>query len=251
MVGALLTLVAALLLMAFMGLLALTVLIAKIALFGLFLLAPFAVVVAILPGAGRRLVWVWVASVGQTVLIVVSSGGLLSVVVIVQINLTQAVGQVGEVGLVGRYASFDLVVFTAILARRRLLGGLQSFTNQMSERLTRATPGGQATVSPLSPANAGTNFSLIDRVAGRAAVGTFLPLALTVNQRWVAHRNARISARYGLENLWHQNRYQEKREYGRVLMGGTFNQNSLVRPTPPMRWRRAEPAASRYNWVRR
>lgn len=243
MVGALLTLVGALLLIVLMGLLALTVLIAKIAVFGLFLLAPFAVVVAILPGGGRRLAWVWVASVGQTTLIVVGSGLLLSLMMIVQINLTDAVGSVGQVGLVGRFASFDLVTFTAIMARRRLLGGLQSFTNQMSERLTRATPGGEATASPLAPAAAGTNFLSIDRAVGRGVFSSVVPTALFVNQRLGERRNARR----GLLNLWRVQAYQEQRDYGRVLMNRDFVTRAL-RPVPRMRWRRVDVPAVRGTW---
>jgi hypothetical protein len=235
MVGALLSLAGAVLLIVLMGLLALTVLIAKIAVFGLFLLAPFAAVVGILPGAGRRLAWVWVASVGQTTLIVVGSGLLLSLMMIVQISLTEAVGTVGEVGLVGRFASFDLVTFTAIMARRRFLGGLQSFTNQLFERLTRATPGGEATASPLAPAAAGTNFMSIDRAGGRGVFGSVVPTALFLNQRLGERRNAHRS----LDNLWRVQAYQEQRDYGRVLMNRDFVTRAL-RPVPRMRWRRVD-----------
>jgi hypothetical protein len=243
MVGALLTLVGSLLLLVFMGLLALTVLIAKVALFGLFLLAPFAVVVAILPGGGRRLVWVWLASVGQTILIVVISGGLLSTVLIVQINLSKAVGTVGQVGLVGRFATFDLITFTGIMARRRALGGIQSFTNQLSERLTRATPGGAVTSSPLSPQSAGTNFSLVDRAVGRGAVGAVVPTALFLNQRLGERRNANRS----LTNLWRVQAYQEQRDYGRVLMARGVS-DRVLRPVPHMRWRRVDVPAVRRTW---
>jgi hypothetical protein len=194
------------------------------------------------------LAWVWVASVGQTTLIVVGSGLLLSLLLIVQIRLSESIGTVDEVGLAGRFASFDLVTFTAIVARRRFLGGLQSFTNQVSERLTRATPGGQATVSPLSPESTGTNFGAIDRVAGRAVIGTVLPLGLKLNQRLASERSAKISARHGLENLWQVQRYQEQRDIGRVVMRPSLNQR--FRPIPTQRWRKRDPTPIRRNIVR-
>lgn len=206
-VGALFHMAVALVVMVFLGLTALSVVIAKFVVAAMFALAPFFVVAGILPGAGRRILWWWVGTVVQMVVVVVALSTLLSVMVIAVDNVLT---MTATAPLVARWAIMVGVVAGVYLGRRGLLHSSQRLAGSVSDALLRMAPavagggGGGGGGSPMG----GFNLNRVDNPVLYGAGGA---LALPAQMAYTRYVERRVQMR-SLENLKTMQRYQEKRD---------------------------------------
>jgi hypothetical protein len=82
--GAVLTLLAALIMAVLIILVALTVVVAEVVAIVRFSIAPLALLATVLPGSGRHLVWVCLGAVGRVVMAVVGMSFLLSLLLLTE-----------------------------------------------------------------------------------------------------------------------------------------------------------------------
>lgn len=157
--GAVLTFGAAIVMVVLMALIAVTVVVAQVMAIVLFAIAPFALLVAVLPGAGRELAWRWVAALVRVVLAVVGMSFVLSLLLLTVTALLQATN---DVGLVERFALVNVVVVAMLVARKRILAAGHTLATGFGQRLATRRAGGERVTPWLTaPALAGaTGFAL-------------------------------------------------------------------------------------------
>jgi hypothetical protein len=137
MLGALLTMIAALVTSVLLGLTALTVVMSKFVVAVLFVLLPFAVAAAILPGAGRRVAWQAAGVTLQMVAAVTLSGAVLALMLG---GVSKTLNASQDFGLVERWVAVLAVVAMGYLGRRRALGAAKAFGEAFSDTMTRMSP---------------------------------------------------------------------------------------------------------------
>ncbi|HUP86844.1 MAG TPA: type IV secretion system protein [Acidimicrobiales bacterium] len=157
--GALLTLGAAVLTVALMALVSLTVVVAQVLAIVLFAVAPFALLAAVLPGAGRELAWRWVAALVRVGVAVIGMSLVLSLLLLTVTALLEATS---AVGLVERFALLNVVVIAMLVARKRILAAGHNLAAGFGQRLATRRVGGERGAGWLAaPAVAGaTGFAL-------------------------------------------------------------------------------------------
>lgn len=157
--GAVLTFAAAAVMVVLMALVALTIVVAQVIAIVLFAIAPFALLAAILPGAGRELAWRWVAALVRVVLAVVGMSFVLSLLLLTVTALLQATD---DVGLVERFALVNVVVIAMLVARKRILAAGHTLATSFGQRLAARRVGGERVTPWLTaPSLAGaTGFAL-------------------------------------------------------------------------------------------
>lgn len=153
--GAVLMMVAAIVMLVLVALVALTVVVAQVICVLLFVIAPFAALAAILPGSGRELGWRWLVAVVRAVLAVVGMSAVLSLLLLaVQVLLSTT----ADVGMIERFALVNLAVVAMFVARRRIITAGQ----QLAARIGQAgssTRGQAGWVTPAAAAGA-TGFGV-------------------------------------------------------------------------------------------
>ena len=157
--GAVLTFGAAIVMVVLMALIAVTVVVAQVIAIVLFAVAPFALLAAVLPGAGRELAWRWIAALVRVVLAVVGMSFVLSLLLLTVTALLQATT---DLGLIERFALVNAVVVAMLVARKRILAAGHTLATTFGQRLaTRRAGGERATPWLTTPALAGaTGFAL-------------------------------------------------------------------------------------------
>lgn len=157
--GAVLTFGAAVVMVVLMALVAITIVVAQVIAIVLFAIAPFALLAAILPGAGRELAWRWVAALVRVVLAVVGMSFVLSLLLLTVTALLQATD---DVSLVERFALVNVVVVAMLVARKRILAAGHNLATSFGQRVAARRAGGERVAPWLTtPALAGaTGFAL-------------------------------------------------------------------------------------------
>jgi TrbL/VirB6 plasmid conjugal transfer protein len=157
--GAVLTLVAAVIMVVLIVLVALTVVVAQMVAIVLFSLAPFALLAGILPAGGRTLAWAWLGALGRVLLAVVGMSFVLSLLLLTVQALLAATT---DVGLVERFALLNVVIATMFIARKRILAGGHNLASHLAQRLATRRPGAAPAAAWMAaPAVAGvTGFAL-------------------------------------------------------------------------------------------
>jgi TrbL/VirB6 plasmid conjugal transfer protein len=193
-VGAVLVLLSSVLVAVLLGLVGLTIVVAKFVALLLFAMVPFVSPFMILPGGGRRLGWSWVTTLMQVVTAIVAMSFLLSLLLITLKELNE---MTGDVPVVERFLLMNLVVMVVFAARRSVLSGGQRFAAHMRAYLS-ATRGTGATWAGTAPASGnGLNLLGVDRGLGMAAGAT----TVAAWNRHVAMSRARYASRLGYKNL--------------------------------------------------
>jgi hypothetical protein len=175
LLGAVLVMLASLVLAVLLALVALTVVVAKLLAVVIFVLTPFAALVAILPGHGRRLAWAWVTGLIQVVIAVVGMSFLLAFLLLVTDGLLE---WTEGVNLIERFFVLNLMVFIVFFARKRLLASSQSFAGRLGDYWS-ATRGSGAAWAGAGP-GAGIDLIAGERAAKVAAVTAGLATAIPV-----------------------------------------------------------------------
>lgn len=192
--GALLVLVSGALVAVLLGLVGLTIVVGKFVALLLFAVAPFAALVTILPGGGRRLAWSWMTTLVQVVIAVIGVSFLLSLLLL---TLRALIGLTGDIPLIERFLLMNLVVVVVFGARRSLLASGQRFATHLREYLSATRGSGATWAGTAASASGGLDLLNADRWAGAAAGG---PL-VAAYQRNLAIRRAKYTARLGYKNL--------------------------------------------------
>ena len=138
--AAILYLVAAFFMFLLLGMVSLTILLAKLGVIFLFALAPFATVLAVLPGGGRRSAWRWLSSLLSMLGLVAAMSFILAFLVVAVDGFLTSTNEAVEP--IERFLVLDTMVIGAVIARKRLLTAGQSLANHLGDRLTASTPGG-------------------------------------------------------------------------------------------------------------
>jgi hypothetical protein len=133
MTGAGFVLLASLVLAVLLGLVSLSVMVAKLLVVLVFVLAPFAALVAILPGYGRRLAWAWVSALIQLVSAIVVMTFVLSALLIATDGLLRLTAGAHPVE---RFVLLNVLVFAAYIIRERQLANLQAFAAWLADYLS-------------------------------------------------------------------------------------------------------------------
>jgi len=153
-----LALFAAIVIMVLLVLVAGTVVAAQLVAVVLIALTPFAVLGGALPGAGRQMLWRWMAGFARTLLTILLMSAFLAFLLVT----TQAVFDTttGDALLV-RMAALNLVTIVAFVARKRMLAAGQRVATNFGQRLGSASVGGHRS-SWMAPAAVGgaTGFAL-------------------------------------------------------------------------------------------
>jgi hypothetical protein len=136
--GAVLTLVAAGIMVVLVALVAVTVVVAQMVAIVLFSLAPFALLAGVLPAGGRTLAWAWLGALGRVLLAVVGMSFVLSLLLLTVQALLAATT---DVGLVERFALLNVVIATMFIARKRILAGGHHIASHLAQRLATRRPG--------------------------------------------------------------------------------------------------------------
>lgn len=151
LMGANLTLLAALLVLIAVGLVAITVVVAQFVGVVLVGLMPFAVTAGILPGGGRQLLWRWAAACVRCVVAVVAMAGVLTfLLVTANALLAHADGNLLE-----RFGLLVVLGAAAILLRRKVLSSTQTLVGNLGRRVESARVGGTHGGGWMRPAAAG------------------------------------------------------------------------------------------------
>jgi hypothetical protein len=190
MLGAFLTMAAALVVSFLLGLMALTVVLSKFLVALLFAIMPFAALAGTLPGGARRLAWSWASALLQLVVAVTAMSFLLA---LLMVAVDEILGATDGLGLVERWFIVLLIVSAVYFARKKLISGSKSLGENLANSLTRLTPAGA-----LSTTGNWGGFDLngIDRGAGGAARGAAIAGAYgVVGAGMVAGGAAGIAAR--------------------------------------------------------
>lgn len=138
LMGAGLTLLAALLVLVTMMLVAVTVVVAQLV--GVLLVAvmPFAVALGVMPGGGRQLLWRWAAAALRCVLAVVAMAALLTFMLVT----TDALLGNAEQSLIERFGLLVVLAAALIVLRKRVMSATQSMAANFDRRLESARVGG-------------------------------------------------------------------------------------------------------------
>jgi hypothetical protein len=154
---ALVSLLVALVVIALLGLVALTVLGAQIVVAGHLVAVPFAVVVGTVPGTGRQLLVKWAGNVMQAYVVIVAMSFLLAMLLV---GTTAILGLPDDHRPLGkRYLVLLLVVCLIFRMRKRLTAAVQYMTIRTAEKLqtrdaqgrTVGVAGGTTAVMGLEP----------------------------------------------------------------------------------------------------
>jgi hypothetical protein len=157
--GAVLTMVAALIMAVLITLVAVTVVAAQVVAIVLFSVAPFALLAGVLPAGGRALAWAWLGALGRVVLAVVGMSFLLSLLLL---TVQAILAGTTDASLVERFALLNLTVVVMFVARKRILAGGHNLASQLAQRMSSRRIGGdRAPGWGTAPAVAGvTGFAL-------------------------------------------------------------------------------------------
>ena len=137
-------LVAALFMFLLLGMVALTIVLAKLGVIFLFALAPFATVLAVLPGGGRRSAWRWLSSLLSMLGLVAAMSFVLAFLVVAVDGFLTSTNEAVEP--IERFLVLDALVAGAVIARKRLLAAGMAMANQLGDRLAISTPAGSGSV---------------------------------------------------------------------------------------------------------
>jgi hypothetical protein len=191
--GAVLTLVASLIMAVLITLVAVTVVAAQVVAIVLFSIAPFALLAGILPAGGRTLAWAWLGALGRVVLAVVGMSFLLSLLLL---TVQAMLAGTTDASILERFALVNLVVVVMFIARKRILAGGHSLASQLAQRMSSRRVGGDRVARwTAAPAVAGiTGFAL------GASVGSDRPtrtgrMAGTAARNHQANRRVRKQSR--------------------------------------------------------
>jgi hypothetical protein len=231
-IAALLHMAVAVTVLVVLGLLAMTVVIAKFAVGVLFGVAPFFALCAILPGRGRRVAWAWLGTLVQMVVAVVGMSALLSIMVI---GVDEVLKATHQITLVGRFAILLSLTITVFLGRRRLLHSTQTLAAFVSESLTRVSP---ATAGWTGGGSAGINLAAADTAAMYGGVGLVAAGLLSGRMAQSRYVERRIAGR-NLNNLKIMQQYMEQRDGLTGRMRPRWRRNPLYwgrgqRPVPAL-----------------
>lgn len=152
--GAVLTLVAAVIVVVLVVLISVTILVAQVAAVLLFAVAPFAALGAVLPGSGREIAWRWVAGLIRAGLVVVAMSFVLSLTLL-SVDAMLASGDGDGDGLIERFTLVNLVVVGMFIARKRIVSTGAHLASQVGSRLSSRRAGGEHAAPWLGPAAIG------------------------------------------------------------------------------------------------
>jgi hypothetical protein len=233
MLTAFLTMLVALVVAFFLGLMAITVVISKFLVALLFAVLPFAAVGAVLPGTGRRLAWMWFGTLLQLVAAVVLMSFLLSLLLL---GVDEVLRTTADVSLIERWFIVLLTVGAVYFGRKRLLASSKSLGENLADSMTRLSPGGRGWTGSskgldLTGIDRGAKNTLWSAGAGAAVVGR------TIGSRL---RERRV-ARRGYRNLERMERTRERPRLEYRLDGYRFHPSSST-PAPLSTARPALPA---------
>jgi hypothetical protein len=191
--GAVLTFGAAGVMVVLMALISLTVVVAQVLAIVLFAVAPFALLAAVLPGAGRELAWRWVAALVRVVLAVVGMSFVLSLLLLTVSALLQATD---DIGLVERFALVNVVVVAMLVARKRILTAGHTMANGFGQRLASRRAGGERTAPWLAaPALAGATGFAVGASLGPDRQSRTSRAASAAGRNYLANRRVARSGR--------------------------------------------------------
>jgi hypothetical protein len=173
----------------------LTVVVSKFVALVLFALAPFATLVAVLPGSGRRVVWLWATTLLQVVVAVIGMSLLLSVLLLGVDDLVQATE---STSLTERFFIVNLAVLGVALGRRRMLAGGQASAGRLTDNLTNVRVGGGGAAWQGPSGSHGVNLLNLDRGMRYAAWG-----GATLGGAAVTAVGRSISQRMRERRAWH------------------------------------------------
>lgn len=151
LMGANLTLWAALVVLIAVALVAVTVVVAQLVAVVLVGVMPFALTAGVLPGGGRQLLWRWAAACVRCFVAVVAMAGVLTfLLVTANALLSHAAGSLLE-----RFGLLVVLAAAAILLRRKVLSGAQTLVGNLDRRVESARIGGTHGSGWMRPAAAG------------------------------------------------------------------------------------------------
>jgi len=155
------------------GTMALTVVIAKFVVLCLFAVSPFLLLVALLPGSGRRWMWMWLTTLVQAIVVAVGLAFVLSAVLTIMRILLDATaaGPDGTGGrpLIERFALVLGLVMLMSTMRNRLLSGTQSTAGRFTDNLTNARLGGGGMAWQAPTGTTGTDLGSAATAIGQTA----------------------------------------------------------------------------------
>lgn len=188
--GAFLVLTAAAIMMVLIGLVSLTVIVAQILAVVLFAFAPFAALMAVVPGSGRELAFRWFAALARTVFVVIGMSMVLSLLLLsVQALLDGTTG----LGLIERFTLVNVAIVGVFIVRKRIVASGAQLANQLGQGFRAGGAGGGRGGGGAwgsSPAVAGATGFAIGSQLGNDRPGT---IQRTAQSRLREHRaNARM-----------------------------------------------------------
>jgi hypothetical protein len=191
----------------FLGMAALSVLLAKFLVAVLFAVTPFVALAAVLPGTGRRLAWSWVGALLQAFIVAVGMSFLLA---LLMLGMSQMLGATTDQPLIERWTLVLVIVCLVYFTRKRLLSGSQAFAGRVADALTRMSP---ASANWSGGGPVGFDFDRPDRATQRALTSTAVGAGVTAGYA-VGALGRRITerrvARRGLSNLEYMERSRER-----------------------------------------
>lgn len=140
LMSAVVTAAAALVLSMVLGLMSLTILLAKFVAAVLFALAPLAAVAAILPNAGRKVAWMWGTTLLQAIVVVVAMSGLMAVGMLLIVPTVETALDAGG-SPVTAYIMVAGPLAIVWIGRRKALSGLKNFSDGFADKMARFNPG--------------------------------------------------------------------------------------------------------------
>ncbi len=164
-----LALIAATIIVILLVLVAGTVVAAQLVAVVLIALTPFAVLGGALPGAGRQMLWRWMAGFARALLTILLMSAFLAFLLVT----TKAVfDTTGGNDLLVRMVALNLVTIVAFVARKRLLAAGHRVATNFGQRLGSASVGGHRS-SWMAPAAVGgaTGFALSQHLREVTAEG--------------------------------------------------------------------------------
>ena len=198
--SALLTMVVSVVAATMLGLAAITVLLAKFMVGVLFAMTPFIVVVAVLPGAGRRLAWNWL---GMLVQAFAAAWGMSLVIAVMLLAIKEFLTSTERMEIYERWTLVLLTVGLAYVGRKSLLAGTKTLAGGVADAMTRLAP---ASAGWSSRGPRGIDFGAVERGVSRAAVAPAQVAVREWSKRAAERRSARRSGRRSLANM----RYMER-----------------------------------------
>jgi hypothetical protein len=189
--GAVLTFAAATGMVILMTLVALTIVVAQMLAVVLFAVAPFALLAAVLPGAGRELAWRWIAALIRVVLAVVGMSFVLSLLLL---TITALLEATSDLGVIERFALVNTVVVAMLIARKRILYAGHALAGSFGQRLATHRAGGARAAPWLAaPAVAGATGFAIGASVGPDRHSRTSRAASTAGRNLLVSRRARRS----------------------------------------------------------